>query len=96
MEARKIVGTYMGENSYTFVIRRVDATNEDNKYITLVEKLIQLEVNDCPKFQELLKKLHSAEFYQAPTQQQVGNEEGSNVVVKTKTCTIYHSNANYP
>ena len=50
-----------------------------------MKKLIQLETNDWPKFQECLKKLHSAEFYQAPAQQQVGNGERFNVVVQTKT-----------
>ena len=46
LEARKIVGSYMRENGYTSVVQRVDATNEDHKYRTLVEKLIQLEMND--------------------------------------------------
>ena len=32
LEARKIVGIYMGENSYTSVAQRVDTTNQDNKY----------------------------------------------------------------
>ena len=65
LEARKIVGTYMGENSYTSVAWRADTTNQDNKYKALVEKLIQLEANDWAKFQERLKKkLHSTEFYQ--------------------------------
>ena len=50
-----------------------------------MEKLIKLEANDWPKFQEHLKKLHSVEFYQAPAQQQVANRERSNVVVQTKT-----------
>ena len=81
LEARKIVGTYMGENSSASVAQRADTTNEDNKYRTLIEKLIQLDVNDWPKFQEHLKKLHSAEFYQAPSQQQVGFK----VIVQTKT-----------
>ena len=40
-EARKIVGTNMGENSYVSVAQRADTTSEDNKYKTLVEKLIQ-------------------------------------------------------
>ena len=85
LEARKIVGSYMGENSYASVARRPERTKEDNKYRTLAEKLIQLEADDWPKFQEHLKKQHSAEFYQAPAQQQVGNGEISNVVVQTKT-----------
>ena len=56
LEARKIVGTYMGENSYASVALRADAINQVNKYRTLVKKLIQLEPNDWPKFQENLKK----------------------------------------
>ena len=85
LEARWIVGSYMGESSYTFDAQRVDRTNEDNKYRTLVEKLIQLEANDWPKFQEHLKNLHLVEFYQPPAQQSVGNGEKSYVVVQTKT-----------
>ena len=57
LEAKRIVGSYMGESSYASVARRADRTNDDNKYKTLVEKLIQLEANDCPKFQEHLKKI---------------------------------------
>ena len=44
----------MGENSYASVARRADTINQDNKYRTLAEKLIQLETNDWPKFQEHL------------------------------------------
>ena len=84
LEARKIVRIYVRENSFACVARRADTTNED-KYRVLVEKLIQLETNDWPKFQEHLKKQHSAGFYQAPAQQRVGNETRSNVVVQTKT-----------
>ena len=85
LEARKIVGSYMEENSYSSVAQRVNTTNEDNKYRALVEKSIQLETNDWSKFQEQLKKLYSTEFYQAPAQQWVRNEEKSNVIVQTKT-----------
>ena len=63
----------------------MDTTNQDNKYRTLVEKLIQLEANDWPKFQKHLKQLYSVEFYQAPAQQQVGNGDRSNVVIQPKT-----------
>ena len=66
LEAKKIVGSYMGENSYASVARRADRTNEDNKYRTLMEKLIQLEASDWPKSQEHLKKQHSAEFFKVP------------------------------
>ena len=85
LEAGRIVGSYMGEGSYVSVAWRADRTNDDNKYRTLVEKLIKLEANDWPKFQEHLNKLHLAKFYQAPAQQQVANGERSNVVVQTKT-----------
>ena len=44
----------MGENSYASIAWRVDTMNQDKKYRTLMEKLIQLEVNDWPKFQEHL------------------------------------------
>ena len=85
LEAWRIVASYMGESSYTSIARRADRTNDDTKYRVLMEKLIKLEANDWPKFQEHLKKLHSVEFYQAPAQQQVGNGERSNVVVQSKT-----------
>ena len=95
LEAGRIVGSYMGESSYASVARRADGTNDDTKYRTLVEKLIKLEANDCPKFQEHLKKLYLVEFFQTPAQQQVANGEGSNIVVQTNTRRIYHSNTNY-
>ena len=82
LEDRRIVGSYMGESSYASFARRADGTNDDYKHRTLVEKLIKLEANDWPKFQEHLKKLHTVEFYQAPAQQQVANRERSNVVVQ--------------
>ena len=56
LEARKVVGTYMGENSYASVTWRADTINQDNRYRALMEKLIQLEPNDWPKFQEQLNK----------------------------------------
>ena len=52
----------MGKNSYTSVVQRADTINQDNKYRALMEKLIQLELNDWPKFWEHLKNLHSAEL----------------------------------
>ena len=85
LEARRIVGCYMGVSSYASVARRANRTNDDNKYGTLLEKLIKLEAYDLPKFQEHLKKLHLVEFYPAPAQQQVGNGERSSVVVQTET-----------
>ena len=62
LEARKIVGTYMGKNSYASIARRADTANKDNKYRTLMEKLIQLEANDWPKFQEHLKNYTQSNF----------------------------------
>ena len=53
----------MGENSYASVARSGgDTITQDNKYRAVMKKLIQLEVNDGLKFQELQK--NSAEFYQ--------------------------------
>ncbi len=49
-EAKKILGIYMGENSYASVARRADITNQDLKYRTLEEELILLEANDLPNF----------------------------------------------
>ena len=43
LETRKIVRSYLGENSYASVAWRVDPINPDNKYRALVEKLIQLD-----------------------------------------------------
>ena len=65
LEARKFVGSYMGEKGYASVARRADRNYEDNKYWTLVEKSIQLEANEWLKFQDYLEKLHSAEFCSA-------------------------------
>ena len=84
LEARKIVGNYMEENSYASVAWGEDTPNQDNKYRALMEKLIQLELNNWPKFQEHLKKLHSAKFDQVPTQQ-IKNKEKPNEVVQVKT-----------
>ena len=84
LEARRIVGSYLGESSYASIARRADRTNDNNKYRTLVEKLIQLDAIDWPKFQEHLKKLQPVDFYQAPAQQQVGNRERSNIVAQIK------------
>ena len=43
-------GSYMRENTYASVARRVDPINQENKYRPLVEKLIHLEPNDWSKF----------------------------------------------
>ena len=87
----------MGENTNASVARKEDPINQDNKYRALVDKLIQLEPNDWPKFQVHLKKLHLTEFQQAQTQQQeVSNNEKSSEVFQGKhTHRIYHSNTGH-
>ena len=73
LEARKIIGTYKGENSYASFAQRADTTNEDIKYRTLVDKLIQLKANDWPKFQEHLKKTTLTNFTKHQLNNGVGN-----------------------
>ena len=58
----KLKLNYLREKSYASLVRRADTTNEDNKYRTLQEKLIQLEVNDWSKFQEHQKKYTRPDF----------------------------------
>ena len=62
LEARRIVGSYVGESSYTSVAREADRTNDDTKYRTLVEKLIKMEANDWPQFQEHMKNYTRLNF----------------------------------
>ena len=76
LEARKIEGTYMGENSYASVARRADTINQDNRYRALGEKLIQVEPNDWSIFQEQLKNLHSAEPQTQPRSVNANKEKG--------------------
>ena len=71
LEARTIVCTFIGENSYASAARRADTTNRD-KYRTLEEKLIQLEANDWLRFQEYLKNYTRSNF----TKHQLGNGLG--------------------
>ena len=78
LKARKIVGTYMGENSYyTSVARRADTINQDNRYRALVEKFIQLKPSDWLKFQEQLKNLDSAELQTQPRSASANKEKAS-------------------
>ena len=64
------------------VARRINPIYQDNEYTVLVEKLVQLEPYDWPKFPDNLKKLHLAEFYQAQSQwQKVTINNKSNKVV---------------
>ena len=86
LEARIIVGTYMAKNSYAFVAWRPDTINQDNRIRALEEKLIQLEPNDSPKFQEQLKNLISAEFQTQPRPISVNKEKvGETTKVKSPT-----------
>ena len=47
--------TYMKDNNYSPI-----NNNQFNKYRALIKNLMQLGPNDWPKFQEQLKKVHSA------------------------------------
>ena len=70
----RIVESYMEENTYALLHRVGDLikqSNQVNKYRVLIEKLIQLEPKDCPKFQ---------------TEAQT-NKEKSNEIIKGKTYT---------
>ena len=91
LEARKIVGIYMGRNSYASVAQRVDTINQHNRYRGLVEKLIQLEPNNPPKFLEQLKNLHSAEFQTQPRPVRA-NKEKANETTKVKSLTNQQTN----
>ena len=62
LEARKIVGTYMGKNSNVSVAWRADTINQDNRYRALLEKLIWLKPKDWQKFLQQLKNLYLAEL----------------------------------
>ena len=65
-ETRRILESYIRENIYAFVARRVNPIrngNQHDNYRALVEKLIHLEPNDWPKFQKQLKNLHTAEIH---------------------------------
>ena len=58
-EAQKIMKFYMKVNTYVSVAHRVNTISSNNQsynYEALVMKLIQLQLNDWPKFQEPLKK----------------------------------------
>ena len=91
LEAKKMVGSYMGENTYASVAWRVDPirqSNQENRYKAMMEKLIQLKPNNLPKFQEHLKNLHLVKFQQPQTQwNEVTNKEKPNEVVQGKTQT---------
>ena len=67
----------MGKNNYASVAQRVDTTNQDNKYRTLMGKLIYMEPNDWPNFQEQLRKSYLAtqEESKRPETDNVGKTE---------------------
>ena len=96
LKARRIVGSYMGESSYASVARKADRTNDDSKYRTLVEKLLKLEANNWPKFQEHQKKTtfrwilpstSSATSYEWREIQCCSSNKNAH--------SIYHSNTDY-
>ena len=91
LEAKKIVGPYVGENSYTSVTWRADKINQDNRYRNLVEKLIRLEPNDWLKFQEQLKNLQSAELQIEPRPASAYKEKTSETT-KVKSPTNKQTN----
>ena len=62
LEAREIVRSYMGENTYASVTHRKGPINQDNEYRFLVDKLIQMESNDWSKFPEKLKNYNWPNF----------------------------------
>ena len=75
LEGRKIVRNNMGESSHDSVTWRVNTTKQDNKYWTLVEKLIELEANDRPKFQEHLKNYTRPNFTKPQLSNRLGMEK---------------------
>ena len=91
LEARKIVGTYMGEKSYAISY----TINQDNRYRALMEKLIQLEPNYWLKFKEQLKNQHSAEL-QTQLKLMRANKGKTNETTKVKSPNNPNcSNTNY-
>ena len=60
----------MKVNAYANVAQKASQFSSNNNQIdkALIEKLVQLQPNNWPKFQAKLKKLHSAETCQAETQ----------------------------
>ena len=54
----------MDETGYTSVTRRAKTSNQDNKYRTLINKLINLDPSEWPKFQADLKNEHTNNIQQ--------------------------------
>ena len=68
LEARKIVGTYIGESNYASVARKVDTTNQNNKYRTQAKSEWLAKVSGAPE------KLHSAKFNKHQLSNRLGME----------------------
>ena len=67
IKSGKTVDSKMGTNAYTYLAQRANPirnSNQPDNYRALDKKLIQLELNDSPKYLEQLKNLHSAEIHQ--------------------------------
>ena len=81
----------MVENSYATVAQISDTVNQNNRYIALVKKLIQLEPNDWPKLHEQLKNLHLAELQTQPRPMSASKEKASETS-KVKSPTTQQTN----
>ena len=75
----------MGESSYASVAQRADTTNLDKNYRTHIGEIDPVGNKWLAKVSGAPEKLPSAEFYQAPVHQRIGNGERSNIIVLTKT-----------
>ena len=65
LDTRKTVKLHMKEIIYTTVAQKtspISNNKQPDKYKTLIEKLIQLGLNDWLKFQKQLRKMHLAEI----------------------------------
>ena len=84
LEARRIVGSYMGEAVTPPLhggrIEPMTTTNTEHSW----RNWSSWKPMIGQSFRSTWKKLHSVEFYQAPAQQQVANGERFNFVVQTK------------
>ena len=80
--------SYLGENSVAWRVNPIRNNNQPKNVIVLAEKLIQLEPNDWPKFQEQLKILHSAKIHQIELKEKKKKERKKcNKIIKEKICT---------
>ena len=62
VEARKIVESYVKDNTYANIAQRAKPIsnnyNQPDKEKAIIKFNVQLGPNDCPHFQELLKKFY--------------------------------------